>query len=363
MEFLHANSMDRLNRQQLYNRSRQAVAETKHIGRSDIFFPLQKFYVAGVETKRLLHYQLDNKPGRWHPGSSSALPNFATAFKIIRERWPQLGSSSSEEPLFLLAAGYRSGSTLLQRMLMKERWMWGEPYGHSGLMENLSTVFRCLTQDWPEDNFLENHPRFNNTYDQTWIANLYPDPQHLVEATLQYMQTLFATPARGKGYERWGIKEVTLDTNMALFLKWLYPGCRLVFLIRNPYYAYRSYRRFDSTWFARWPDHPLTSPEQFGAHWLSMAQGFLAQAEELGAMVLRYEDIKSPDFNWTAVEQHIGHSLDRGAVEYRVSGHDPDAKLTDLETIHRELFRLSNVVNTFASSIGYWLPTPDDLIE
>jgi len=363
LEFLHDNSMDRMHRQHLYNRSRQAVAEARHFGRSDLYCPLEKFEIAGVETNRLLHYHLDGEPGRWQPGTSSALPDFASALKDIYKRWPELGGSSSEEPLFLLAAGHRSGSTLLQRMFMKERWMWGEPYGHSGLIENLSMTFRCLTEDWPKDRHLESHLRFNSAQDQAWIANLYPDPQHLVDSTLQYLQTLFAAPARGKGFERWGIKEVILDTNMALFLKWLYPHCRLVFLIRNPYYAYRSYRRFDSAWFTRWPDHPLASPEQFGVHWLNLAQSFLAQAEELGAMVLRYEELRLPGFDWTEVEQHIGHTVDREAMEYQVAGHNPDAKHTDPATLDQELLQLSNVVNTFASSIGYWLPTPDDLIE
>jgi len=150
---------------------------------------------------------------------------------------------------------------------------------------------------------------------------------------------------------------------MALFLKWLYPHCRLIFLIRNPYYAYHSYRRFDSAWYTRWPDHPLVSPEQFGVHWLNLAQSFLAQAEELGAMVLRYEELRLPGFDWTEVEQHIGHTVDREAMEYQVTGRNPDAKHTDPATLDQELLQLSNVVNTFASSIGYWLPTPDDLIE
>jgi hypothetical protein len=248
-------------------------------------------------------------------------------------------------------------------MLMKERWMWGEPYRHSGLIDNLSLVFRSVTEQWPQDKFLENHPRYSAEEKHPWIANLYPDPQHLVSATLQYLQALFAEPAKAKGYSLWGIKDVTLDSDMAFFLKWLYPRSRFVFLIRNPYFAYRSFRRFKDIWHVRWPTQPISSPEHFGASWLRLAQDFLSTAEELGSMVLRYEDITSPEFDWAAVEQHIGHTVDKTQLELRVTGHHREMNPVDPATLNQELFRLSNVVHSCASSIGYWLPTPSELQE
>ena len=147
---------------------------------------------------------------------------------------------------------------------------------------------------------------------------------------------------------------------MALFLKWLYPECRLIFLVRNPYHAYRSYRRFSKPWYIHWPHQRQSSPESFGAHWLRLTQSFQQEAENLGALLIQYEKLLDPQFDWSVLEAHIGHPVDKSALEHRVTGHtnnDP----SDPATLMEELVRLSNVVGTYASSLGYWLPAPSDL--
>ena len=40
--------------------------------------------------------------------------------EFFARRWPEVESSSKESPVFLMAAAYRTGSTLLQRMLSRE---------------------------------------------------------------------------------------------------------------------------------------------------------------------------------------------------------------------------------------------------
>lgn len=51
-----------------------------------------------------------------------------------------------EEPIFLMAAGWRTGSTLLQRLIMSDSrvLMWGEPYHECGLIQNLAGSMRRL---------------------------------------------------------------------------------------------------------------------------------------------------------------------------------------------------------------------------
>lgn len=45
-------------------------------------------------------------------------PTIEDGLLAIRRRWPELFDRDDEEaPVFLLAAGWRSGSTMLQRML------------------------------------------------------------------------------------------------------------------------------------------------------------------------------------------------------------------------------------------------------
>jgi len=80
--------------------------------------------------------------------------SLAAAIATIHARWPDLKQPTSTEcPVFVLAAGWRSGSTLLQRMLMPECFIWGEPYGHSGMLQSLADPLRCMTADWPEPHF------------------------------------------------------------------------------------------------------------------------------------------------------------------------------------------------------------------
>jgi hypothetical protein len=363
LKLFHSTPANIFSRQRLYNLSKEAVMTALDTGKGDLRLPVKREEVFGWELTQVLHAHLDKEPGYEPQGGTSHYPDFSAALKIIRERWPELASDCSEEPLFLLATGHRSGSTLLQRMMMHKRWMWGEPYRQTGLIDHLSIAFRCFTKEWPKDEFLQNHPRYNTAQGHPWIANFYPEPQILVNATLQYLQTLFAEPARSKDYPLWGIKDVSLDGEAARFLKWLYPQSRFLFLIRNPYFAYRSYQRFQRVWYARWPDQPISSPEQFGANWLRLTKSFLSAAQELGAMTLRYEEITSPEYDWTDVEHHIGHPVDTAQMLHKVTGHSPNADPRDPAALHQELYRLSDVVHDVASSLGYWLPTPAEFAE
>ena len=52
-----------------------------------------------------------------------------------------------EQPVFIFSAGWRSGSTLLQRMIMefnKNIIIWGEPFDHSNIHDNMVNQFRTL---------------------------------------------------------------------------------------------------------------------------------------------------------------------------------------------------------------------------
>src|SRR5262245_48832244 len=53
---------------------------------------------------------------------------------------------STEKPIFILSAGWRSGSTLVQRCVMSggEAMIWGEPYGPFGLFDALADPIRRL---------------------------------------------------------------------------------------------------------------------------------------------------------------------------------------------------------------------------
>lgn len=361
-------AVDKNQRLDLYRAIQGIVSQAGVTGNGELLVSLEKQQLWGMELQRSYRCRIqqipetESSPSETQTADSSgtAPPSFQETLRKLHERWPDLISDSTERPLFLLSSGFRSGSTLLQRILFREDWIWGEPFGPSGLFENLSQTIRALSSEWLWDDFLEDDIRFEKEKAATWIANLYPHPRHLLNATRNYLESLFAVPAKARGHSLWGVKETRLDADMALFLKWLYPDCRLLFLVRNPYHAYRSYRRFPKPWYTHWPHQRLDTPERFGTHWLRLTQSFHQQAENLGALLLRYEQLLDPQFDWSPVEAHIGHPVDMGALEHRITGHaknDP----SDPTTLMEELVRLSNIVGSYATSLGYWLPAPSDL--
>src|SRR5262245_37805430 len=78
----------------------------------------------------------------------------AAGLGALARRWPAVQSTSDQQPVFVLAAGWRSGSTLVQRALMSQCLVWGEPFGHGGLIERLADPLRAINAQWPEPHFV-----------------------------------------------------------------------------------------------------------------------------------------------------------------------------------------------------------------
>ena len=133
------------------------------------------------------------------------------AINNIQERWPHLGNEieneSEKAPIFILSAGWRSGSTLMQRLIMsKERvLMWGEPYNHAGLIDKLSAPIKAFADaKWPpEQFFLSNYDSDNLS--TLWVANLFPDVKYLRQAGRAFISTLLKQPAMEIGFDYWGM--------------------------------------------------------------------------------------------------------------------------------------------------------------
>lgn len=211
-------------------------------------------------------------------------------------RTPAGNDPPEERPVFLLSAGWRSGSTLLQRMLMEHNediLIWGEPFAHSNIHDNLLNQFRAFTRQWPPDIFFLSKMRMDRISD-VWTANLYPDVEHLFDAHRSFYHRLFADPAAQAGRGNWGFKEVRLTIDHARYLRALYPKCRIVLLYRHPRDAYLSYREWGLAWARTWPVRFISTPYEFGRSWAEITSGYLDGHAGVDALLMRYEDLDNP---------------------------------------------------------------------
>ena len=203
--------------------------------------------------------------------------------------------ADDEQPVFVFSAGWRSGSTLLQRMIMennKDLLLWGEPFAHSNIHDGLVDQFRAFTSEWPPGKFFLSRTALKDLSD-TWVANLYPDVDDLLRAHRNFHGALFADPAHRAGWKNWGIKEVRLTIDHATYLRILYPKCKILMLYRNPYHAYLSYRNWGVTLFRTWPHRFISTPYAFGRNWAELTRGYLDGHERVDAFMIKYEDLDS----------------------------------------------------------------------
>jgi len=257
-------------------------------------------------------------------------------------------------PIFIFSAGWRSGSTLVQRLVFSsgKYFIWGEPYGGAGIIEHLAEQFAAFSQIWPvEKNFLSSFFREKknlNNICYEWIANLTPDIQYFVQSHRKFLETLFYDPIK-EYFTQWGLKEVRLGYEHALYLYFLYPRARFVFLVRNPIEAYRSYKRF-RRWYVQMPFKPVFTPFSFAKHWNKLANDFLLAKEKIGAFLLKYEDlVYQPDKVFSGLQNYLAINMKRDLLTKKVGSSNPNRiKLNFLEVVV-----IKYICRQSASKIGY----------
>jgi len=217
--------------------------------------------------------------------------------------------SEPEAPIFLLATGWRSGSTLLQRILVTDPrvFLWGEPLGEmafvSGMAEMLTrlSTFPRLAERWTENEGLF------SSLATSWIASLYPPGRDFRVGLLAFFDQWLGQPARKRGFERWGFKEVRLGATEATLLHWLYPKAKFVFLTRNPYDCYRSLS--DSGWHHLYharPDIRVDSAAGLARHWNRIALSWSELPPDFPAVRIKYEDLIAGRVDFRELESWLG---------------------------------------------------------
>ncbi|MCG6868697.1 MAG: sulfotransferase [Gammaproteobacteria bacterium] len=259
------------------------------------------------------------------------------ALDAIANRWPGAAApDSGVAPVFVLAAGWGSGSTLLQRLVMSsgQVFLWGEPFDQCAVIQRLTVGLVAMREDWPPDWHFrdETDPQKLTT---EWIANLLPPVSSLHAAHRQFVGAWLGDPLPDASL-RWGLKEVRLTVDHARYLKWLYPSAKFLFLVRDPADSYRSC--LGVNWYSFWPDYKVRSPVAFAHHWRHLAEGFLERHEAVGGMLVRYEDLVSGNFDLRTVVDYLEvDRIDAALLENKVGARSERKK--GLNPVQRAVIR------------------------
>jgi hypothetical protein len=284
-----------------------------------------------------------------------ALASYDGIFSGMQElhaQCPPPAAEDDEQPIFLLSAGWRSGSTLLQRLLMSDPnvLIWGEPYDECGIIQALADSMKAFRPGWPPADYY---------YDGTepvqlsgeWIANLFPSLEELRNAQRAFFNALFVEPARKAGTRRWGIKEVRLGAEHCYYLRWLYPKAKFLFLYRSPFDAYRSYCSHGRNWYNTFPDKPVFTAHEFGRHWRDLAEGFLQHQDELGAVMVRYEDLVAGKAPLVQLEAELGLRIDASVLNAKLGSAERFGK--NMGISRADAWLLRRAVAPIATQLGY----------
>lgn len=238
-------------------------------------------------------------------------------------------------PIWVLAAGWGSGSTLVQRLLMSSgrAVIWGEPLDRAVPIPHLAAPLVALEQDWPPASHFRPGRSARELAD-AWVANLVPPMGALREAQRAWLRGWLEQPVHtlpdAQDITTFGMKEVRLSAGYAYFLKWLFPASKIIFVVRHPYDCWRSCKGVD--WYSVWPRHRVARRLAFAHHWRHLSTSFLAQAERLDALLLPYESLLAQGKGIATLERYAALGpLDRSVLGERIGGRGAKRSLGPLE--------------------------------
>jgi hypothetical protein len=234
---------------------------------------------------------------------------------------------SDEAPIFIASIGWRTGSTLLQRILMTDPsvMIWGEPLDRMLIVSQFTDAIATVDATWPRaDAWIASRGEADLT--REWVAMLSPDPGRLKAGMRAMLDAWLAEPAKARGRPRWGAKEIRWSGADGLVLRWLYPGARFLVLARHPAWSYYSMRNFGPVPLGaglshRWPERVVPYETAYGRLWNELGLSWLAVADRLGARLIRYEDLIDGRIDIAAMGAELGLALDpQPALDAKVGG-------------------------------------------
>ncbi|MEC7985595.1 MAG: sulfotransferase [Myxococcota bacterium] len=247
------------------------------------------------------------------------------------KKWNVPPMEDNVRPVFVLASIWRSGSTLVQRLISSDPsiLLWGEPYGDAGFLPSLANSSKALLRsDWPHPMMMLDKKADTEGYEEIrtephsfWIANLYPKPEVLRNSFRTMLDQLFHEPVLALGRERFGIKEIRYDGVTAFFLQWLYPNARFIFLHRNPYDAWSSYK--GARWCYQWPKVIVEDVRLFAKLWRRNFESFLPMQSHPNTINILFEDlVRNPENMIPLLEEHCDVRIKREVMTQKIRGVD-----------------------------------------
>jgi hypothetical protein len=165
-----------------------------------------------------------------------------------------------------------------------------------------------------------------------FIANMTPPPDDIDEATRALFEAMYAKPAVEAGCPVWGFKEVRYGLMEATSLVRLFPGVRVVHVIRDPRQVASSVDEWERNRPAVWTR--ADSEATFG-YWRYVASSLLSLDGRLREAVarFRYEDLLlDPDRFVERLAAHCG-------LESELIDHDVLTRRIHRDGTRRELPR------------------------
>ena len=292
---------------------------------------------------------------RWSfPPELKRARKISEAISHIRRRWPEACgiTDDSERPVFIFSAGWRSGSTLVQRLVFSSREVavWGEPLGDAALIGRLAHSLGYITSRWPPETFFACEEE-NVDFSNKWVANLTPEIRHLYSAHRAFFLQWCKVPVQERfGLDRWGLKEVRLTIDHARYLKWLFPHARFLFVYRNPCDAFRSWK--NNKWRSAWPGYNTRSATAFARHWRLLLGGYLSGYDDVGGMLVKFEDLVSGQVDLQKIICHIGvGGFDKTVLQMKINTPTVTVKRPDITWLDRTI--ILNLCGGLMREVGY----------
>jgi len=191
-------------------------------------------------------------------------------------------SKLKDSPIFVCSAGWRSGSTMLQRIIVDtgKVLMWGES---GGALNHLRLAYEAYEQMLGSGTIKYKTGYGGNGKEQfnlyqgdsrrrcdLWIASMNPPIEQFQESFKSFFETIYLRNAEKLSYQRWGVKDVMADIDTARWIKNIFPKAKFIFLIRNPLDCMLSIKR--RNWIDM--DDPVKALKYYALRWKKLASEF-----------------------------------------------------------------------------------------